>query len=419
MTRLRGAIGPIVLVVLWSGLFTSRTAAQETPRTLHVVWPASGGASELWARRVERRLEDDGLDATGEIDAWARAAETHELEARAAIARVERAIRDARAAMRELDERSALSLLAAAEERAGRALVLGGSVAWFAEIELAVATTAAQAGLGDLARAAFARALSLAPTRVLGAADAPPDVVQLAEDTARALRAAPLGRFEVTSETPRARLYLDDQLVGLLPLRVEARAGLHVLRVEAEGALPYATRVDVLPGARAPLTLALAPTRAVADAGAAYRASGHHDLDAIPPLVARLGEELDRPIVVWIVEAGLGPIERATAIACDASSCRAPSRLSTGSRESPATALDAASWTPTTERAALTWRDEPLPLEVVVPEVDVWSEAWPWGLVGGGAALVIGGVITGIVLATEPPPDRPLVFVIDPSPLAR
>lgn len=417
---MRGLLGAIAAIVLWGGPSLPSAAAQDD-RTLHVVWPAAGGASELWARRVERRLEDDGLDATGETDAWARdAAGTRETDALAAIASVELAIRDARAAMRELDERRALSLLAAAEERASRALVLDGSVAWYAEVELAIAVTAAQAGLGELARAAFARAASLAPARVLGAADAPPDVVVLAEETARTLRAAPLGRFEITSETPRARLYLDDQLVGALPRRVEARAGLHVLRVEADGAVPYATRVDVLPGTRAPLSVALAPTPAVAAAGAAYRASGRRDLAALPALAARLGEELARPIVVWIVEAGDGPFERATAIACDAETCREPARLSTGSRESPTTALGAGPWSAGADRASLAWRDEALPLEPIVPPPpDVWAEGWPWGLVGVGAALVIGGVVTGIVLATEPAPDRPLVFVIDPSGVGR
>ncbi len=417
---MRGVLGAIGLIVLCAAASPSSAAAQDEPPALHVVWPAAGGASELWARRVERRLADDGLDTTGETDAWARGAGRSEAEARDSLVLVETAIRDARAATRDLDERRALSLLATAEARASRALVLGGSVAWYAEVELAVATTAAQAGQGELARAAFARALSVAPTRVLGAADAPPDVVRLAEETARALRAAPLGRFEVTSETPLARLYLDDQLVGALPRRLEARAGLHVLRVEADGAVPYATRIDVLPGTRAPVSIALAPTPAVAAAGAAYRASGRRDLGVLPGLAARLESVLGRRVVLWIVEAGSGPFERATAIACDSRDCRAPVRLSTSSRESPAAALEAAAWSPREERSSIAWRDEAIaPDAIVPPPPDVWSEAWPWAVVGGGAALVIAGIVTGIVLATEPPPERPLVFVIDPSGLAR
>jgi hypothetical protein len=416
---MRRAFGTILLIVLWGGPALASADAQDG-ETLHVVWPRGGGASELWARRVERRLQDDGLDATGDADRWARSVAASSSEARAAIAAVEIAIREARTAMRELDERRALSLLAEAEERASRALVIGGSVAWYAEVELAIGTTAAQAGLDTLARGAFVRALSVAPTRVLGAADAPPDVVVLAEETARSLRAAPLGRFEVTSETSRALVYLDDQLLGPLPRRVEARAGQHVLRVEADGAVPYATRIDVLPGTRAPLALTLAPTPVVATAVAAHRALEARDLDVLPALASELREELGRPVVIWIVEAGTGPFERATAIACDADACREPARLSTGSRESPAVVLGGGAWSRRVDRAALAWRDEPLPLEPVVPPApDVWSEPWPWGVIGGGAAIVIGGVIAGIVLATEPPPDRPLVLVVDPSHVGR
>ena len=97
-----------------------------------------------------------------------------------------------------------------------------------------------------------------------------------------------------------------------------------------------------------------------------------------------------------------------------------PTRRRGRSRESPAAILDGAAWSHAADRASLAWRDEALPLEPIAPPApDVWSEAWPWGLIGGGAALVIAGVVTGIVLATEPAPDRPLVFVVDPSGLGR
>lgn len=38
---------------------------------------------------------------------------------------------------------------------------------------------------------------------------------------------------------------------------------------------------------------------------------------------------------------------------------------------------------------------------------DVTQEAWFWGLIGGGAALVIGGVIVGVVLGTQAPSAEP------------
>lgn len=52
-------------------------------------------------------------------------------------------------------------------------------------------------------------------------------------------------------------------------------------------------------------------------------------------------------------------------------------------------------------------RVTPLPVErtAPVPSGDITSEGWFWPVVGGGAALVIGGVIIGIVFASQPQPE--------------
>lgn len=36
---------------------------------------------------------------------------------------------------------------------------------------------------------------------------------------------------------------------------------------------------------------------------------------------------------------------------------------------------------------------------------DVTNEAWFWPVIGGGAALVVGGIIVGIVIASQPQPE--------------
>ena len=36
---------------------------------------------------------------------------------------------------------------------------------------------------------------------------------------------------------------------------------------------------------------------------------------------------------------------------------------------------------------------------------DVTNEAWFWPVIGGGAALVIGGIVVGIVIASQPQPE--------------
>ena len=36
---------------------------------------------------------------------------------------------------------------------------------------------------------------------------------------------------------------------------------------------------------------------------------------------------------------------------------------------------------------------------------DVTQEGWFWPVIGGGAALVVGGIIVGIVIASQPQPE--------------
>jgi hypothetical protein len=209
-------------------------------------------------------------------------------------------------------------------------------------------------------------------------------------------------------------VFLDDQPLGAAPRRIEARAGAHVLRVEAEGREPYVARIDLLPGVRPSVSIALAPTRVVGALAALDRHVARGDLDAVGVEVASLDASLGRSVVAWYVEAGEGPLDRALATPCDRSGCRAPARLEPGTLTSPRGALDGGMLDAHAQRVAIAWRDEPLPIETPPPPSDAWSEAWPWVLVGTGAVLVIGGLITGIVLATEPPPQQHLVFDVMP-----
>lgn len=393
----------VALALAWSG----PAAAQDA--VVHLVWHAEGGASEIWARRVERRLALEGLDPRTD-DAWTLARGGSELEPHAALVRVESALAAAHRAMRDFDERAALSLLAAARTDATRSLSLPGAVAWAAEVELAIGRVAAQAGQLDLARASFARAFGLVPTRALGAAEAAPDVVTLANEVMQSVRAQPAGRFdvEVLWDDP-ALVFLDDQPLGRAPRRIETRAGTHVIRVEAEGAEPYVAWVDVLPGTRPPLDITLSPTALVAAVRAAREAFATAAMSAMPDRIGAIDAALGEPTVVWIVEGGSGPFDRALVTPCDRDRCHRPSRLETGSRASPLRALEADAIGPRARAQAVAWRDEALPLEMVTPPTgDVWSEAWPWALVGTGAAIVIGGVIAGIVIGTQSPPEHQL-----------
>lgn len=397
----------VSLALAWS----VSAAAQDEP-AVHLVWHAAGGPSELWARRVERRIADEDL-TTHTDDAWARARGADLSEAYAALVRVDSALAAARDAMRAFDEHRALRALAAAREDATIALALPGAVAWAAEVELAIGRDAAHAGLTALARASFARAFAIAPQRALGSAEAAPDVVALAHDVMTEMRAQPAGRFDLTVDVDHATVLLDDQRLGSAPLRIETRAGTHVLRVEADGSEPYVAWIDVLAGTRPPMTISLAPTRLLGALAAAHRAMDADAIDELPSHLAVIEAAVGESVVVWYVEASMGPLDRALATPCDARACRAPSRLETGTLSSPLAALDASPLDAHARRAAMLWRDEPLPIEAPSPPYDPWREAWPWALIGTGAALVLGGVITGVVIATEPPPQH--ILSIEPT----
>lgn len=400
---------PRVAAIVSLALAWCAPAHAQVEPTLHLVWHAEGGASEIWAGRVERRLADEGLVVATD-DAWSRTRGGDQTEAHAALVRVEAALAAAREAMRAFDEAGALSVLAGARADATRSLALPGAVAWAAELELAMGRVAAQAGQTELARASFARAFGLAPTRALGAAEAAPDVVALADAVMREVRAQPASRFDVeVAWSDRALVFLDDQSLGAAPRRVETRAGTHVLRVEAEGAEPYVAWIDVLPGSRPPLSVTLSPTALGAALQSAREAFDDGAIVAIPARIRAIDRALGESVVLWIVEGGGGPFDRALVTACDRERCHVPSRLETSSRESPTAALETGALGARDRSAALAWRDEALPTEPVVPPpTDPWSEAWPWALVGTGAALVLGGIIAGIVVATEPPPEHRL-----------
>lgn len=376
---------------------------------VHLVWHAEGGASERGAGRVERRLAAEGLDVRVD-DAWASARGVDQTEAHAALVRVESALSSARTAMRAFDEHAALTILGGARTDATRALALSGAVAWAAEVELAIGRIAAQSGQIELARASFARAFGLAPARALGAAEAAPDVVALADEVRAAVRAQPASRFDVavTWDEP-ALVFLDDQPIGRAPRRIETRAGAHVLRIEADGAEPYVAWIDVLPGTRPPLSVMLSPTVLVGAVRAAHEVVSSDDLDALPARVRAITSASREPVVIWVVEAVSGPIERAIVTPCDAERCHVPARIDPGSLASPIAALSSEAVSSVTRSLAIAWRDEPIPLEPPLPPpTDPWSEPWPWALVATGAAIVIAGIVVGVIFATLPPPDHEL-----------
>jgi hypothetical protein len=209
---------------------SSPSAAQDV---LVVVENGSPEArSRSWRERVEAEL---GTPLTT-LSAWAASSEPVDSvtpDRLEVLARIDELVVRARESAVRLEERDALQSLARAEELAIQHLDVPGMAAWYAEIELAIALTAAQAELGGLADAALSRAASVDPSRAVQVGEARPELVERSRAALRALATGPRGRFEVSASVPGARAYLDDRLLGSLPRAVEAARGTHVLRIEA------------------------------------------------------------------------------------------------------------------------------------------------------------------------------------------
>jgi hypothetical protein len=416
------------LRALWVSLFvalapwTSARAQQgeaheEAPEPVDQVVRVAGtplfpGRAELWARRVARALRRSGarVEAPETIGWDAAGIEERRL---AELAEIEAALGMARRAQVALEEAQALRALASASQRARALLDVPGAAAWLAEIEAMTAIVAAQRGDEVLVEASLRRALALAPDRALQEGEAPPELVArsgalMREDVRRArLEVRVLG----TAADPgaAAQVFVDDRPIGALPRELELPAGLHVVRIEARGHRPYARLVDLAPGSRPPMVVALSPSAPAREAETLERAvAGGAPEDvarALDAIVAQGGV----PRSVWLVYVGTGALDRSAIVRCRPGACDAPRRADDGS----VLTLDATSELGAGEGSlsdALAWIDES-PIAPSPPEPPLLESWWLWA--GIGAVAV--GVGVGIGLAAAPPGgEAPLVLRIDP-----
>ncbi|MCB9593723.1 MAG: PEGA domain-containing protein [Sandaracinaceae bacterium] len=369
-----------------------------------VVVVDADGASEAAARRWrERVVAAQGADAV-ELEAWAGAEEpvaTVPPDRLLVLAQIERRLMLARHARSRFRERDALDALTQAEELAERHLDVPGMAAWYAEVQLAIAITAAQLGQAGVSEAALRRAASVDASRSVQAAEAHPDVVARARAIARAAATGPRGRFEVRSDAAGAVAYLDDGLVGPLPATVEAPVGPHVLRVDAPAHRGWASVVTVFEGDRPAIEVTLAPTAQLTQARAAARAATVGDLDA---LVGALSALEEAP-VVHRVRLGAGPLDRALLTTCDASGCRGPMQLEGAPGPSLTGPIASVA---ESER----WLLERPAIHIDEPE---WWERWyVWAAVAAVVAIGV-GVGIGLAVAQDQGAPPPLVLVVDPS----
>ncbi|MBX7195102.1 MAG: PEGA domain-containing protein [Sandaracinaceae bacterium] len=376
--------------------------------------PRFPGRAELWARRVTRALRRGGASVVvpEHLD-WDR--EGIDERRLIQLEEIEAALGVARRAQVQLEEAEAMRALSAASRRARDLLDVPGAAEWLAEVEVVTAIVAAQRGDASLAEASLRRALALAPDRALQEGEAPPELVarSIALMREEVRRARIEVQVEGTAATAHAaaQVFVDDRPLGALPREIEVPAGVHVIRVEARGHRPYARLVDLAPGSRAPMLVALAPSAAALDAAALDEAiaRGAHDevAQALADVVAHGG--LAR--AVWLVQIGTGPLDRAVLVRCAPGSCEAPRRID------DATVLALDSTAPIVPESgdgdaladALAWVDE-TPIEPPPPPPSIAESWWLWT----GVGVVAIGLGVGIALGVTPSGDAPLVLRIDP-----
>jgi hypothetical protein len=405
-----GAIGsaasvalPIALSLAFAAVLDTLAPCVARADAPHVVWiagrhsPEVAGRARRWSRRVARAIAAAGVAVTDEPERWAHEPSGSEEARVERLSAIEDRVHEAHEARARLDQARALALLADAERMAHSVLDVPGATAWYAEVEIAIAVTAAEIGRTGLAEAALARATAVDPTRTLRGAEATPDLVASAAAIGRAIATGPRGRFDLRASAPGATVTLDGRRLGEAPLGVETSVGSHVLRVDAPGHRSWARVIDVLEGGRAAIDVVLAPEPGLEIARELRAAVDALTHDRVVVSLAAL-EALGRaPRALWLVEASEGAIDRAIVVACRASGCSAPIRIDAGRVESMMP-RDPDRATEPLDRHTLSdardWLDEPIPVEPPPPPpAPLWEEPWAWAIAG---ALVLGGVAAAV-----------------------
>ena len=394
------------------GVLVAAQPAAAQPEGVLVTYggEAAPRALSTWKEHVERAATAAGYTVIEDPveHAIARSGSGAVLPARvSAFIEVETLLVEARQAAAALREGRALALLARAERLAEDHADVPGSAAWIAEVQTAIGITAAQAGISELMEHALAKAATLDATRGVRAAEAPPAVVTRASAIARAVATRPTGSFEVRASVPGARVFLDDEEVGVAPRLVRAPVGRHVLRVEAPGHLPWGRAVNVLEGARPAVEVALAPDPLVTlarEIGAAGRA-----LDAA--IAAGAVGAVPGVDAVWMIEIGPGPRNRALFVACTGAGCTEPRRLEID--EVPIVIPRARvelSRIAALVASARRWLREPEPTRRPPPALAWWERWYVWA----GAAVLLGGAVAGVVVLAQPDRGEARRVIVDP-----
>jgi hypothetical protein len=392
-----------------SGLYGEIVHAQVRPEAIFLVRPASASALPETQALLQRYAAQEyiGLVSGERAEPQDGAAESSQAEL-GVLRNVERALLEARELSADLREASALRVLAAAEQELLGSLFVPGAQAFLAEVYMQLALCAAQHEELGLFESALSRALSLDPIRRIEAAEAPPAILERARAIARSHDLSPLGESQIETEPPGASAWLDGMRITASDSTFRARAGVHVLVVRAAGYAPYATLLEVGPGKRPALRIALS-ARPVE---LARRALQEATEPALRSQRARALSRL-RDRDVYLFEVGAATPERALVQRCDASACSALSGLSREGRDRPSFA---------DSQSAHAWLNgRPMP---TLPDTQTASRqekpVWKrWPLWTGTAALVLASVATAVLVTRQNQPQPERTLEIDASALPR
>lgn len=326
---------------------------------------------------------------------------------------VDGAIALARQATFALQEDKALRALSRAEQTLQETLELPGASVFYAELQLQLGVSAAHSGLIELADAAFARAASIDPARHLLAGEAAPEVVELAKRAFERVASAKEGTLHIAVDamsTRPAHVFIDDRAVGVAPVAVRVQSGLHVLRIESEGRVPYARLFDMLEGDRPEWRVMLSPdaaTLALRELDRALQRQAAQDIEAVCGQIFALEPQLGMLLF------GEHVAERGWFARCEPGACALATYAdSAGERvhvqrvvklTSPAF-TDARAWL-TPERSVVAATQAAAP--------PLWQRWYVWA--AAGAVVVGAGVWVGAAL--QPDPRHSLRVSVDPSAL--
>lgn len=358
--------------------------------------------SARWQQQALAWLAENGSPSVGAgADPAAHATPMYTASARqlTALGQVEGDLAEARSRAAGLDEGGALAALGRARKRLLGILQLPGVGTWLAEVDTQIGLVAAQAGMRDLAESALRRAVSIDPSRVVQAAEARPETVQLARRLARAHATAALGRVRVRCQAPGAQVWINGEGPQRAPRQLSLRQGTHLLRVEAPGYQAYAALMEVYEGERPPIDVSLTPlprverrqqlAREAAEAGA--------DRPFVETWTAKHPER-----VVWLLQ---GAMQRAVLSRCQAGTCDRHVGLERdpgGLRSASIDIEQSETWL----RDGAGGRVQPAP---------AWYRRWP---VWVGTAVVAGAAVGAAVWLRPTEREQRRTVLVDPGDLA-